>query len=401
MSRNGSGTYTLPAGNPVVTGTTISSTWANSTLTNIASALTDSLAADGQTTATGNLKMGNNRITGLADGIAATDAASLAQVTSAVAITGGTINGTTIGATTPATGKFTTLEATGVTTVQAGTVSAPAITTTGDTNTGIFFPAADTISFSEGGAEAMRITSAGDVGIGTTAPATKLQVAGTTRIGVTGTNGVLQLARTSDGATISSFKTDGTSGIIDSVLSTTFQINTAEAMRIDTSGNFLFNTTQTSATNTQGMFVKAGADTYASIGHASGVGSGNAYALFLYDGTAIGTITQNGTTGVLYNITSDYRLKTVIAPVTNAGQRIDALQPIEYDWKVNGGRTRGFLAHQFAEVYPNSVSGEKDAIDKEGKPKYQSMQAATSEVMADLIAEIQSLRKRVAQLESK
>jgi hypothetical protein len=83
MSRNGSGTYTLPAGNPVVTGTTISSTWANTTLTNIASALTDSLAADGQTTATGNLKMGANRITGLADGIASTDAATVSQVTAA------------------------------------------------------------------------------------------------------------------------------------------------------------------------------------------------------------------------------------------------------------------------------------------------------------------------------
>ena len=80
MSRNGSGTYTLPAGNPVVSGTTISSTWANTTLANIAAALTDSLAADGQTTATGNLKMGANRITGLADGIADTDAASVGQI---------------------------------------------------------------------------------------------------------------------------------------------------------------------------------------------------------------------------------------------------------------------------------------------------------------------------------
>jgi hypothetical protein len=168
MSRNGSGVYTLPAGNPVVTGTTISSTWANSTLTNIASALTDSLAADGQTTATGNLKMGNNRITGLADGIAATDAPSLTQVTSAVAITGGTINGATVGGTTAAAGKFTTLEATGVTTVQAGTAAAPAITTTGDTNTGIFFPAADTIAFAEGGTESMRIDSSGNVLVGTT-----------------------------------------------------------------------------------------------------------------------------------------------------------------------------------------------------------------------------------------
>jgi hypothetical protein len=80
MSRNGSGTYSLPAGNPVVTGTTISSTWANNTLTDIATALTGSLAADGQTTATGNLKMGSNRITGLADGIATTDAATVNQI---------------------------------------------------------------------------------------------------------------------------------------------------------------------------------------------------------------------------------------------------------------------------------------------------------------------------------
>jgi hypothetical protein len=82
MSRNGSGTYTLPAGNPVVTGTTVSSTWSNTTLTDIATALTGSLASDGQTTATGNLKMGNNRVTGLADGIAVTDAATVNQIPS-------------------------------------------------------------------------------------------------------------------------------------------------------------------------------------------------------------------------------------------------------------------------------------------------------------------------------
>jgi len=62
MSRNGSGTYTLPAGNPVVTGTTISSTWGNNTLSDIAAALTGSIAADGQTPITGTLQMGGNNI---------------------------------------------------------------------------------------------------------------------------------------------------------------------------------------------------------------------------------------------------------------------------------------------------------------------------------------------------
>jgi hypothetical protein len=106
MSRNGSGTYTLPAGNPVVTGTTISSTWANTTMTDIANALTGSLAADGQTTATGNLNMGTYQVVNAAD---PTTAQALAtknyvdtyvgalgtmstQNASAVAITGGSIS---------------------------------------------------------------------------------------------------------------------------------------------------------------------------------------------------------------------------------------------------------------------------------------------------------------------
>jgi hypothetical protein len=62
--------------------------------------------------------------------------------------------------------------------VPAGTVSAPAITTTGDTNTGIFFPAADTIAFTEGGVEAARFDSSGNLLVGTTSSSGKLTVQG-------------------------------------------------------------------------------------------------------------------------------------------------------------------------------------------------------------------------------
>lgn len=80
-------------------------------------------------------------------------------------------NGSTIVAVTGSGISVTgTVSQTGVSTFAAGTVSAPSITFTGDTNTGIFSPAADTIAFTEGGVESMRITSAGDVGVGTTSP---------------------------------------------------------------------------------------------------------------------------------------------------------------------------------------------------------------------------------------
>jgi hypothetical protein len=113
MSRNGNGTYNLPAGNPVSSGSVITSTWANTTLSDIATALTGSIASDGQTPVTGNLNMAGNKVSNLGAGTLATDAANLTQVTSAVAITGGNINGTPIGQSTAAAGSFTTLSATG------------------------------------------------------------------------------------------------------------------------------------------------------------------------------------------------------------------------------------------------------------------------------------------------
>lgn len=80
MPRNLSGTYTLPSGNPVTAGTTITTTWANNTLNDIASALTQSVSKDGQTTWTGDMVAGNNKISGLANGSAADDSATIGQV---------------------------------------------------------------------------------------------------------------------------------------------------------------------------------------------------------------------------------------------------------------------------------------------------------------------------------
>jgi hypothetical protein len=141
-----------------ITGTTVTSNTFSSSGATITGGTINS-ATIGATTAS----------TGAFSTLSATGATTFSGATvantfssSGATITGGTINSTAIGGTTAAAGKFTTLEATGVTTVQAGTAALPAITTTGDTNTGIFFSAADTIDFTEGGAAVGQFDSSGN-----------------------------------------------------------------------------------------------------------------------------------------------------------------------------------------------------------------------------------------------
>jgi hypothetical protein len=132
-----------------------------------------------------------------------------------------TMNNVAIGGTTATTGKFTTLEATGVTTVQAGTALLPAITTTGDTNTGIFFPAADTIAFTEGGVEALRLNSNGQ-----------------TATSIAGTALLPSFTRTGD---------ENTGIFFPAADTIAFTEGGAESMRIDSSQNLLVGTTTTPA----------------------------------------------------------------------------------------------------------------------------------------------------------
>lgn len=84
MPRNGSGTYQLPAGQPVVTGTVISSSTFNTLTTDLANALTQSISKDGQTPATANLPMGGFKLTGLGNGSASTDSITYGQVQSLI-----------------------------------------------------------------------------------------------------------------------------------------------------------------------------------------------------------------------------------------------------------------------------------------------------------------------------
>lgn len=113
-----------------------------------------------------------------------------------------------------------------------------------------------------------------------------------------------------------------------------------------------------------------------------------------------GTIDYNRAGGLTrYNTTSDYRAKDVYGLLNDSGQTIDALKV--YRGKMHGATMERpmLIAHEAQEVAPYAVTGEKDAVNEDGTPKFQQMD--TSSLVPLLIAEIQSLRSRVAALEAK
>jgi hypothetical protein len=131
MAYNGSGVFQLVAGNPVITGTTISSTWANNTLSDIANnGLTNCLTKDGQQTPTANIPLGGFKITGLGNGTTLTDAATLGQVQNNGAAVLSFISGTgdaIIAASAPAITAYTTGQEFSYTPTLTNTVAAPTI----------------------------------------------------------------------------------------------------------------------------------------------------------------------------------------------------------------------------------------------------------------------------------
>ena len=134
--------------------------------------------------------------------------------------------------------------------------------------------------------------------------------------------------------------------------------------------------------------------------------------LFRNPNGQVGSIGTSGTS-TSYNTSSDYRLKENIAPMTGALAKVAALNPVTYNWKVDGSAGQGFIAHELQAVVPDCVTGEKDAVDAEGKPQYQGVD--TSFLVATLTAAIKeqqaiieqqsqaiaSLTTRIAALEAK
>jgi len=124
------------------------------------------------------------------------------------------------------------------------------------------------------------------------------------------------------------------------------------------------------------------------------------FCSFRRNNTVIGTIDQNSTTGVRYNVTSDYRLKNDLGPLVDGLARVERLRPIQVTWKDDPDEQvmDAFMAHEVAEVVPEAVSGAKDAVDDDGEIAPQQLDV--SKLVPALVAAVQELSAKVKSLEA-
>lgn len=255
MPRNSSGNYTLPAGNPVVANTLIETAWANPTMSDIGSAITDSLDRQGRGAMLAALR--------LTDGVLAAPALAFSsETTSGLFRAASNIIAMSVAGverqrwTTTGTSITGSVSFTGAILGPAGTVGAPGFAFNGDTNNGWWAPAADTQAWSIAGAELMRLNSTG-LGVRGEAQVAPLEV-GT----IAAANGNIArffgLGVQSRGLVLSSFANNGTNGVayrfdapgaagVQGALA--FATNGTDRVFIDESGNVLLNQADTYTTS--------------------------------------------------------------------------------------------------------------------------------------------------------
>jgi Chaperone of endosialidase len=305
-------------------------------------------------------------------------------------------------------------------TASPGSNSAPSLTFSGNTSTGIFFPSTNTVAISTAATERIRIDSSGAVGIGTNSPGTlgtfEVQATGGNFVGLAiknnATGSVLyggsytNISMASESANFQITQVGGSGYLYGGAASVnfiqgsnapmTFSTNSLERMRIDSSGNLLVTTTSQINPNSgtqAGINLNAIGQIVGSVNSDTNyfrrTGTDGNLMVFYKVNSAVGGISVTAS-ATAYATSSDYRLKENIMPMTGGLAKVSALKPVIYTWKSNQSEGQGFIAHELAEVVPQCVIGEKDAVDADGNPQYQGID--TSFLVATLTAAIQELK---------
>ncbi len=241
--------------------------------------------------------------------------------------------------------------------------------------------------FSVAGTERMRITSTGNVGIGTTSPQAQLHVEGDLRVRDSSGNTDVYFGGGTGQASITVYgpsqttnfsilnnnsyaylTTNGGNGIqyrargSGTHIFTTTSSDT-ERMRIDASGNLLVGTTSAYSVSKTTIDYSSNAAFGITL-RDTGSAVDGAMAYFVKGGAVVGSIIST-TSATAYNTSSDYRLKEDVQPMVGASNRVLALNPVNFAWKADGTRVDGFLAHEAQAVVPEAVTGTKDAMRTE------------------------------------
>jgi len=185
-----------------------------------------------------------------------------------------------------------------------------------------------------------------------------------------------------------------------------------EAMRINASQHVFVGCTVDPSASVSGIRLSNPTSAQSIFSTAPNTGAFTAIAFFNGNGQ-VGRIDTSGSSTV-YVTSSDYRLKEDIAPMTGALDKVAQLKPVTYKWKVDGSDGQGFIAHELAEVIPDCVVGEKDAVetytDEEGieQTRIKPQGVDASFLVATLTAAIQEqqtiineLKTRIEALENK